>query len=268
MIEIMKKDTSWEKVSDWYDEHLKDDDTYHAKVILPNLLRLVSSSTFERSLANPGAPMKRMKILDLACGQGFFSEAFLKAGAEVVGVDISASLVALAKEKKPGGKFFVSPAHKLSFIQDASLDAAVCVLAVQNIENISEVFREVRKKMKPSGNFFVVLNHPAFRIPGRSSWGFEKGAQYRRLDGYMTESKCEIDMHPGKKEKREMTVSFHRPLQTYFKTLANASFAVARLEEWVSHKESEKGPRKTAEDAARKEFPLFLCLQVIPLPVR
>jgi len=251
----MKKDTSWGKVSDWYDLHLSEDDTYHAKVILPNLLRLVG-------------PKKGIKILDLACGQGFFSAEFVKAGAEVFGVDIGAELIARAKEKIPGAKFFVSPAHKLSFIADSSIDTVVCSLAIQNIENISEVFREVKKKLKPEGKFILVLNHPAFRIPGASAWGFDEmsGKQYRRIDSYLSESKHEIDMHPGAKDKKDITVSFHRPLQVWFKTLGNAGFAVTRLEEWISHRESEKGPRKTAEDTARKEFPLFLCVEVIPLP--
>ncbi len=40
--------------------------------------------------------------------------------------------------------------------------------------------------------------------------------------------------------------------------LAKHGFAVTRLEEWISNKKSQKGPRVTAEDKARKEIPLFL----------
>ena len=70
-------------------------------------------------------------------------------------------------------------------------------------------------------------------------------------------------MHPGKAargEKTQETYSFHRPLQVYAKILANAGFVIARIEEWESHRESEKGPRREAEDRARKEFPLFLAI--------
>jgi hypothetical protein len=35
-----------------------------------------------------------------------------------------------------------------------------------------------------------------------------------------------------------------------------------RLEEWISHKKSEKGTRQLAEDVARKEFPLFMALEL------
>lgn len=45
------------------------------------------------------------------------------------------------------------------------------------------------------------------------------------------------------------------------KALRTANFAIVRMEEWISHRESEKGPRKIAEDTARKEFPLFLAIE-------
>ena len=80
----------------------------------------------------------------------------------------------------------------------------------------------------------------------------------------MSESKMEIDMHPGQ-TKRNTTISFHRPIQAYSKSLANAGFAISRIEEWMSHRESERGPRKSAEDHARREIPLFMCLECIKL---
>ncbi|MCX6739157.1 MAG: class I SAM-dependent methyltransferase [Candidatus Parcubacteria bacterium] len=249
----MKTGTSWDNVSDWYDELLAGSDTYQSKVILPNLLRLVGAK-------------KGMKILDLACGQGFFSEAFVREGVEVIGVDISSNLIKMAKERVRGAKFFVASAEKISFIPDHSIDVVLVTLAIQNIQNISAVFCEVKRVLSPKGKMFLVLNHPSFRIPGASAWGFDEISkkQYRRIDSYLTESKHEIDMHPGKEGNTQKTVSFHRPLQVYFKVLANNGLAVSRLEEWISHKESGKGPRKEEEDRTRKEFPLFLCLEVFP----
>jgi hypothetical protein len=108
------------------------------------------------------------------------------------------------------------------------------------------------------------LNHPAFRIPDHSSWQFdeEHNIQFRRIDTYMSETEKKIDMTPGtrKLDEKNFTVSFHRPLQYYAKAFTNAGFTMTRLEEWISPKRSQEGPRKKAEDHARKEFPLFLCL--------
>ena len=72
-------------------------------------------------------------------------------------------------------------------------------------------------------------------------------------------------MHPGE-EKSEQTFSYHRSLQDFFKALAKNGFVVSRLEEWISHKISERGPRQAAEDIARKEIPLFLMLEAKILP--
>ena len=96
----------------------------------------------------------------------------------------------------------------------------------------------------------------------RSSWGWDETAQaqYRRIDGYLSSAKIFIDMHPGA-SKATRTISYHRSLQDFFKALGGAGFAVSRLEEWVSHRQSLKGPRQAAEDAARKEIPLFMALE-------
>jgi len=69
-------------------------------------------------------------------------------------------------------------------------------------------------------------------------------------------------MTPGitNPKDKNYTVSFHRPLQEFVKIFTNAGFSITRLEEWVSPKSSQKGPRKDAEDRARKEFPLFLAI--------
>ena len=127
---------------------------------------------------------------------------------------------------------------------------------------MQDVIKEANRVLKPKGQLFIVLNHPAFRIPKDSSWGWDetKKKQYRRLDGYMSETSEQIQMHPGDKPW-EKTTSFHRPLQFYFKTLSKNGLSVTRLEEWVSHKISEEGPKKIAEDKARHEFPLFLFIE-------
>jgi len=52
-------------------------------------------------------------------------------------------------------------------------------------------------------------------------------------------------------------------MQYYFKALNKAGFAVSLMEEWNSHKKSQAGPRADAEDIARKEIPLFVCLMAV-----
>lgn len=257
--------TSWGGVAEWYDKHLeKSGDTYHEKVIHPNLLRILGS-------------IEGKKVLDLACGQGIFSQQLRDKGAHVTGVDIGKELIALAEEKNKTVKekgthkvtFFVSASDDLYMLKDATFDTVVCVLALQNIENLQKTIAEVRRVLKSDGTFLLVLNHPSFRNPKQTQWGYDTEAdvQYRRVDEYMSESHVRIDMTPGSVKDKKFTVSFHRPLQVYMKALSKYGFAVTRLEEWVSHRESERGPKKRAEDKSRKEIPLFMYIEAKKLEV-
>ncbi len=246
----MGDDTTWGGVASWYDEVVSDADSYQQKVLLPNSIRLC-------------AVKKGEYFLDVACGQGLFSRALAQAGARVVGIDIAPELIALARKVVTRSvSYQVCSAERLEGMSDGVYDGAICVLALQNIANTSAAFAEVSRVLKPQGRFIFVLNHPCFRIPKRSSWGFDEreSVQYRRIDGYLSEARVPIVMNPGT-GGTSSTVSFHRPLQLFFKQLVKYGFLVGRVEEWESHKKSEPGPRAIAEDKIRKEIPLFLAVE-------
>ena len=245
---------SWGAVASWYDKHLNEADTYHEKVILPNLLRLVESEKSDR-------------ILDLACGQGFFTRALAKTGAHVEGIDIASELIAIAKTESPLIPYHTGSAVNLSMFEERTFNKAVISLAIQNIEKTESVLKEVERVLVDGGSLHIVMNHPAFRIPKESAWDYDdkQRVQFRRVDQYLSNSKNEIDMHPGFSDAPK-TLSFHRPLQFYFKALSKMGFGVVRLEEWISHKASDSGPRAEAENNARKEIPLFMYLKAVKLP--
>lgn len=252
-------ETSWGLVAEWYDKHLeKSGDTYHDKVVHPNLLRMLGD-------------MKGKHVLDLGCGQGIFSRLLADNGANVIGVDLGKELIDIAEKKNEGYKFnihyFNSAAHDLFMVKDGTKDVVVCVLAIQNIEKLSETVAEASRVLAKGGKFIMVLNHPAFRNPRYTHWGYDEDEriQYRRVDQYLSESKVRIDMTPGSHEDKKFTVSFHRPLQVYMKTFGKHGFAMTRLEEWESHRASQRGPKKAAEDKARKEIPLFLAMELTKL---
>lgn len=267
---MVPKKTSWGAVASWYDELLEEStDSYQKQVLLPNLLRIID-------------PKKGIKIIDIACGQGYFSRALAQSGAMVIGCDISKELIDVAKKNSTKDiEYFVSSADNLPFMNGEScqVDFAILILSLQNIENLQGTISECYRILKQNGKLIIVLNHPAFRIPKNSSWQWEEGSkteeiigakkakitdkQYRRIDSYMSDQSFKIDMTPSETDltKKKYTVSFHRPLQSYFKALSKAGLVVTRLEEWISHKSSQVGPRGAEEDRLRKEIPMFLCIE-------
>ncbi len=284
---MIEKNTSWGPIADWYDGLVEDtSDSYQKNVLMPNLIRLI-------------VPKAGMTILDVACGQGYFSRAFANNGAEVIGSDVSIELIELANKHIIGKgrgigslNYHVSESHKLSFVADLTVDIVVIVLALQNIDKMMETIQECSRTLKVGGKLILVLNHPAFRIPKNSSWrwassiaapagenvlttceatkggtlsqrGIGDEKMYRRIDSYMSDAQIKVDMTPGEKsaDKKKFTVSFHRPLQSYFKALTKGGLVITRFEEWISHKKSQIGPRSTEEDRMRKEIPMFLMIE-------
>jgi ubiquinone/menaquinone biosynthesis C-methylase UbiE len=272
--------TSWGNEAEWYDNYLADSDSYQRQIIMPSIVRIIDP--------HPGK-----KILDLACGQGLFSESMIDKGANVIGVDISPELIALAKDRfknkiSKEDVFIVSPADKMisAGVAESSCDSAMCILASQNIKEFDVAIKETAKILKPKGKLVIVLNHPCFRVPKQSDWYFDtegggpegdpsyniingkKAGRYGRvIYSYMSEGVIKIDMHPGEQDRRKKsyTTSFHRPIQVYSKWLANAGFSILRIEEWTSHKKSNPGTREAADKRSKKEIPLFMCIEAILL---
>jgi ubiquinone/menaquinone biosynthesis C-methylase UbiE len=264
----LNKNTSWGGVADWYDNLIeKDPDSYQKNVIMPNLMRILG-------------PIKGLCIADIACGQGYFSRAFAHEGAKVNGFDVSKELIETAREHSPKGiNYTVCSSDIVNHRLPAkSVDIAIIVLALQNIEKLSETINACKEILKSGSRLVIILNHPAFRIPGRSSWEWSNNSLarsaintdkvHRRIDAYMSDSQSKIDMTPGEKDlkKKKYTISFHRPLQSYMKALSKHGFAITKMEEWISHKKSSAGPRASEEDRIRKEIPLFLCIEARTLP--
>ena len=247
-------DGSWEHVASWYDSLLGERGSeFHQAVIVPGLLRLLGLRKSERAL-------------DLACGQGAVSLALHAAGAEVLGVDLSQALITKARQRAPQGvRFLVGDARNLSAQESGSFDAAVCVLAAQNIDPIAPMFSECARLLRAGGRAVFIVPHPAFRVPRQSSWQWDEPRKllYREVDRYLEPLKVPIDMRPFRSPGAQLTWTYHRPMGSYVNGLATAGLWTNALEEWASHKASQPGPKASAENRARKEFPLFLAVRAV-----
>lgn len=243
--------TSWDHVAEWYGGYLSQKDTVQRDIVFPGALRLLGVG-------------KGKTFLDIACGEGSFAQMISRQGGDVVGFDAAPALVRRAQMKNAkGAEFVVADAERFAErLGGKKFDGASCILAIQNIKNMQSVFDNAARVMKRDGSLVVVLNHPAFRIPRQTSWGFEEERKlmYRRVDSYMTENAIPIAMHPGEAPSMK-TLSFHRPLSAYIAALAKAGFVVDAIEEWVSNKTSDSGSRAKAENRSRAEIPLFMAVR-------
>ena len=240
----MKK-TSWSQASSWYDRIVGEEGHYyHREVIFPELLKLLHLK-------------KDSRLIDLGCGQGVFSRQIPKE-VRYVGLEISSALIKRARgyTHSKNHTFLENDLTK-PWATDETFTHAVCILALQNIEDPTNVFAELKRVLVPGGKAIFVLNHPCFRIPRQSEWHVEKGKQGRTIYSYMSEQKIPITMHPGK--GKGQTWSFHRPLSYYTQLSSKHGLYIETIEEWVSPKTS-TGRTARIENRARKELPLFMTM--------
>ncbi|WP_030674336.1 class I SAM-dependent methyltransferase [Streptomyces sp. NRRL B-1347] len=120
-------------------------------------------------------------VLDLASGTGFYSREVKRRGAtEVFGVDISGEMVAVARafeEREPLGVLYevgdVSELRPLGRHFDVALAVQLLNYA-EDIAAMERMCRNVRRSLKPGGEFFVFAQNPDYRFDGPSlaKYGF------------------------------------------------------------------------------------------------
>lgn len=249
----------WDPVAGWYDRLVGDDGSdYHRHVILPVALRLLD-------------PQPNERFLDLCCGQGVLTRMLLERGAaSVLAVDASPALIAAARKRGPADRrvrYVVQDARHLDHLADGTCDAAVCMMAVQDVEGVDGLFTGMARSLKEGGRAVIVMMHPCFRVPRQSSWGWDdqKKTQYRRIERYASPMRVPIATHPGSEPSRH-TMFHHRPLADYLNALGRAGLAVVACEEPRTHREPPPGPRARALRRANEEIPVFLAIKAVRLP--
>ena len=139
------------------------------------------------------APRAGERILDLACGDGALTERLIAAGADVVGTDFSADMVAGAQARGVDAR--VVDGHELAF--DAEFDAVFSNAALHWMTRPDAVIAGVARALKPGGRFVaefgghgnvaairVALSSVIERLTGRKNapggiWYFPTCAEHR-----------------------------------------------------------------------------------------
>ena len=136
--------------------------------------------------------VSQKSVLDLACGEGFYSRRNKRKGAQmVVGVDISAKMIALAKQQEKehplGIDYFVSDVMELEKIGRFDLVVASYLLNyAQTKEQLLEMCRTIAANLKSGGRFVSINNNPdqpPQTFPRCKKYGFTKSISGPLVEG-------------------------------------------------------------------------------------
>ncbi|GHO46646.1 class I SAM-dependent methyltransferase [Ktedonospora formicarum] len=243
----------WDPLAHWYDGWVgKDGSHHHRQLAIPSLLELLHLQAGE-------------DVLDIGAGQGVLAPYIARTQANYVGVEVSPRLLRLARQRHGNtGTFLQGDARYLARIpgiQQASFDAAVFLLSIQDMNPLQPIMDAVAWALRGGGRIVIVMTHPCFRIPRQSGWGWQEDRklQYRRIDRYLTPLTIPMKPYPG--QTQGTTLSFHRPLEHYVNGLARSGLLLDQMREITTYKTTSQGPHSHAENLAHQEIPLFLAIR-------
>jgi SAM-dependent methyltransferase len=101
-------------------------------------------------------------VVELGCGSGISAAELLRAGYEVVGVDASADMLALARERAPGARFVHASLHAAALPPCAAVTAIGEAVNYGGPASLEPLLRRVHDALEPGG--LLVLDAAA---PGR-----------------------------------------------------------------------------------------------------
>ena len=124
-----------------------------------NLMLYFDGLLFEEFLTKVNLNGK--KILDFGCGTGRHWKKLLERNPiQLVGCDISKSMMEKLKEKYPDSETYVLQNNKLDFLDDNSFDFIISTLVIAHIPDIADILKEWNRLLKKDGEIFITDFHP------------------------------------------------------------------------------------------------------------
>ncbi len=209
---------AYDDIAEWYDAQVRGGGLLH-EMALPALFALVGD-------------VRGQRLCDLACGQGVVARQLAARGARVIGVDLSARLLAIARRDEEaealGIAYLCGDAQRLDVVGDGRFDGVVCNMALMDIADLAATARTVVRILRPDGWFVFVITHPLLDTAlGRE--GVVRGSDgvsRRATRTYFAEGAWRSTNPDGVRGKVD---AHHRTFGTYLNTLSEAGLRFERL---------------------------------------
>lgn len=190
------------------------------------------------------------RVLEIACGHGRTSRGLARGGASVVGVDLSAGMLAQAAERDELGiRYLQGDAAAPGLLAGEEFDAVVCSFGLSDIDDLDGALANVKRLLRPGGSFVFSILHPCFAgIEGVSGAWPADGSYYEerwwQADGALSTLRQQVGAN-------------HRTLSTYLNAVRRHGFVLDEIAEPEPRIEPES-PR-----AGMSRLPVFLVVRCV-----
>lgn len=189
----------YETFADEYEDHARTA-PYNALYDRPATLRLVGD-------------VEGRRVLDAACGPGFYLEELAARGADLLGCDASPRMIELARQRAGDAVDLRVQSLEAPFdwIDDGTVDLVLCALALHYLDDRRAFLGEAHRVLRPGGALVISTHHPT--------------GDWVRLGGsYFTEGTVTETWSRG----WEVT-TWRMPLSVLTEEFADAGFVIERL---------------------------------------
>lgn len=151
--------SSYDDIAEWYDHWLGS----HS----------MSEDPFFPAVEALMADVAGLRVCDLACGQGRLARHLAGLGAHVLGIDLSAKLLEIARrheEAEPRGiEYLRADARNLDGVADGAFDGVVCHMALMDIPELAPPCAASRASCGRAGGSSFPSSTPATTRRSRGS---------------------------------------------------------------------------------------------------
>ena len=201
----------WDDIAQWWVDTVRDDPRDSS-----DLLALVD----ELVVGTGGA------TIDLGCGEG---QVMRHLGPPIIGTDVSSPLLAIAANTGPVVR---ARLPDLGWVRSGAFDRAVCVGAMEMVEDHRRLFSEIAAAVVPGGHLVVVMNHPVSTAPTSEPLVDPMGEILWRWGDYLSLG------HLVQIVEHQEVVLFHRPMGELLTAAADAGWRLDRLTERAPSEET------------------------------
>jgi SAM-dependent methyltransferase len=189
--------------------------------------------------------------LDVGCGEGRFCRMLRPHGIDVVGVDPTPALIAVARTRDTSGVYLEAPAERLPFGHE-TFDLVVSYLSLIDIPDIQAAVQEMARVLRPGGALLIANLNSFNTACGDQGW--VKDGDGRRLhypiDNYLQERAMWIEYRGIR------IVNHHRPMSTYLSTFLGAGLTLTYFDE-----PSPSADAPASRATAYRRVPWFLVME-------
>ena len=198
---------AWNEVADDWVAHADTND-YRLHYLMPRLLALAGN-------------VDGKIVLDLGCGEGGYARELARRGAHVLGIDGSARLIEIARERARAEGLDITFEHAnasaLDQIAPGQIDVVVAAMSLMDVEDYEAAVREVARVSRAGGALAMSILHPCFSAPVSQWMREEDGALHAfAVDHYFDRAVWPERITP---RFRATVLRRHRPLEDYMRSL-------------------------------------------------